>query len=579
MAEQPPVRQPTIRRQSQQSKTSSNTRPSHRPSTSRRQQFLEQDSHPVRPEFSLAGGLGLHHQQGSYVDPKYYELNPTYQRKPQGPLWGLAKPLPRVVRAGMLGKQDAVEDKQAEHAEPGSSEVIPQVGMIDEQREQVGKETNEHGGRNGYGGARAEPKRRGSQRSTVERIGTPADEKGDPMEDWLTGQPSAKSQMTDPFSEFYRNGDIGMVQPHRLSDVEEYPGSVTATEDFAHRDDQSIDLEAGDKIDDWPVDDQENERLVQEHRDEYNKWCAIRSKFREPLAECLATMIAVLIGVATDLAVQTSGDAAGSYQSTNWAWGLGVMIGIYIAGGISGGHLNPAISLMLCLYRGFPTRKAMVYIAAQCIGAFLAGLIAYGVYYDAIIAFDAAGGTSGVNSGVTLFAGGSGKSFFTQPQSFANAGTGFANEFVATAILACAILALGDDSNAPPGAGMHALIVGLVVTVLTMAFGYNTGACLNPARDFGPRAAAAAVGYGGQVFTARHAWWVYGAWGGTISGALLGGLLYDLAIFVGGESPVNYPRRKRKRVEKEAKDEVKRKWWGFRLALGKGLKGDLGKEG
>lgn len=308
-------------------------------------------------------------------------------------------------------------------------------------------------------------------------------------------------------------------------------------------------------------------------------------------------MIAVLIGVATNLAVQTSGDSAGNYQSTNWAWGLGITLGIYIAGGISGnayfsclysflgadisigGHLNPAISLALCLYRGFPARKAMIYIAAQCLGAFLAALIAYGVYYDAIMAFDAAGGTTGQSSGASLLVGGSGKSFFTQPASFASAGTSFANEFVATAILACAILALGDDSNAPPGAGMHALIVGLVVTVLTMAFGYNTGACLNPARDFGPRVAAAVVGYGGEVFTTRHAWWVYGAWGATISGALVGGLLYDLAIFVGGESPVNYPRGKRKRMEKEAKEDVKRKWWFFRIGVERRLKGELGKDG
>ena len=130
-----------------------------------------------------------------------------------------------------------------------------------------------------------------------------------------------------------------------------------------------------------------------------------------------------------------------------------------------------------------------------------------------------------------MFLGGSGKSFFTQPASFASVGAGFASEFVATGILTSAILALGNDSNAPPGAGMHALIVGLVVTVLTMAFGYNTGACLSPTRDFGPRVATAAVGHGAEVFTVRQAWSIYGAWGATISGALVGGFLYDV---VGG---------------------------------------------
>jgi aquaglyceroporin related protein len=282
-------------------------------------------------------------------------------------------------------------------------------------------------------------------------------------------------------------------------------------------------------------------------------------------------MIAILIGLCTNLAVQTSGN----YQSTNWAWGLGITIGIYIAGGISGGHLNPAISLMLSLYRGFPIRKALVYVIAQVLGGFLAALIAYGVYRDAIIAFDTQGGQPAVDSGnaqaLGLFAGGSGKAFFTQPASFAGVGAGFVNEFVATATLACAILALGDDSNAPPGAGMHALIVGLVVTVLTMAFGYNTGACLNPARDFGPRLATAVVGYGGEVFTVRQAWWIYGAWGATISGALVGGLLYDVAVFVGSESPVNYPWSWRRRI----KNKVKKRWFGVKREIETGLKWEI----
>ena len=282
-------------------------------------------------------------------------------------------------------------------------------------------------------------------------------------------------------------------------------------------------------------------------------------------------MVAVLLGLCTNLAVQTSNETSGIYLSTNWAWGLGVTIGIYIAGGISGAHLNPAITLLLCLYRGYPFRKAMVYIAAQVFGAFLAGLIAYGVYKDAIGAFDTTGGSVGAHGGsaspVGLSAGGTGTSFFSQPAAFAGVGTGFANEFVATAILACAILALGDDSNAPPGAGMHALIVGLLVTALSMAFGYNTGPCLNPARDFGPRIAAAVVGYGGKVFTIENAWWIYGAWGGTISGGLVGGLFYDAAIFVGGESPVNYPRGKRRVIKRKTADEAKRSWWRFKQTI------------
>ena len=87
--------------------------------------------------------------------------------------------------------------------------------------------------------------------------------------------------------------------------------------------------------------------------------------------------------------------------------------------------------------------------------------------------------------------------FITYPRyDWINGSTAFFNEFVGTAILSIAVLALGDDTNSPPGAGMSAFILGLIITVLSMAFGYQTGAALNPARDLGPRLALWCVGYG-----------------------------------------------------------------------------------
>ncbi|KAH7381854.1 aquaglyceroporin-like protein [Cadophora sp. MPI-SDFR-AT-0126] len=524
---------------------------------------------PPRRPFSLAGSSRLPPAHGaSYIDPHYHKFNPRYQEL-NTPLWGLAKPLPRVVRQGMRrdrsgADRETIEDPEAEIEEPGSSEAIPQVGMINGQREDAGKDPVGHRERSserGYGHQRTNTgsttQKVRSHDSVVDPHSSLLQERRNPMDEWVNCRVS--KMRSDPLDD--RLGDLGERSLNPLSSVQEVPSKSASASIFASSegsratsDSAEIDLEAGEKVDEWPVEDGEEAQYLEEERSMHNSWAEFRARFREPLAECLATMVAVLLGLCTNLAVQTSSETSGIYLSSNWAWGLGVTIGIYIAGGISGAHLNPAISLMLCLYRGFPFRKAMVYITAQIFGAFLAGLIAYGVYKDAISAFNTQGGSVGA-------AGGTSTSFISQPASFAGVGTGFANEFVATAILACAILALGDDSNAPPGAGMHALIVGLLVTVLSMAFGYNTGPCLNPARDFGPRSAAAVVGYGGEVFTVEHAWWIYGAWGGTISGGLVGGLFYDAAIFVGGESPVNYPRGRRRVIKRRAEDEVKRGWW------------------
>lgn len=148
----------------------------------------------------------------------------------------------------------------------------------------------------------------------------------------------------------------------------------------------------------------------------------------------------------------------------NLAWGLGYMVGIYIAGGVSGAHLNPAISIALSIFRGFPLRKCGLYIVAQFLGAITAAGLAYCLYRDSIL---------NVSESPNL--GAIGLGFFTEPRSYVSGATAFFDEFVATAILLCAIFAMGDDNNAPPGAGMHSFIIGLLIFVLSVCFGFNTG--------------------------------------------------------------------------------------------------------
>lgn len=252
-------------------------------------------------------------------------------------------------------------------------------------------------------------------------------------------------------------------------------------------------------------------------------------------------MILVVFGTCANVAHNIAN--SGSNDSMAWAWGFGTMCGIYVAGGVSGGHLNPAVTIMLYIFRGFPKRKILVYVVAQLLGAYIGSLITYGIYRNYIVSFlgsDPSSVTTVYNSFVT-----------NRVDGVADAASGFLTEFVATAFLGVIVLALGDDSNAPPGAGMNAFILGLVVAIEVTAFSANTGAALNPARDMGPRLTLITVGF------SRHdlfgdGWWIYGAWCAPITGAIVGAILYDVAIFVGGESPINYPRNSVKRVGHKA---------------------------
>jgi aquaglyceroporin related protein len=196
------------------------------------------------------------------------------------------------------------------------------------------------------------------------------------------------------------------------------------------------------------------------------------------------------------------------------------------------------VSISLAIFRGFPWKQCAVYVIVQFIASIAAGALAYGIYADSIRYVDP--------QKMDLS-----KTFFSTPQEWVSLGSAFFNQVVGGAIMMTAVLALGDDQNNPPGAGMHALVLGLLVTTLKFTVGYNVGSALNPASDFGPRVVAYAVGFREpNVF--KSGWWFYGPWLGTVVGSILGCVIYDGFIFVGSESPVNY------RPSPELKARVKR---------------------
>ena len=246
------------------------------------------------------------------------------------------------------------------------------------------------------------------------------------------------------------------------------------------------------------------------------------STIREALAEFLGTFVLMMFGVGVVAQVILGGGADGAYVSINLGWGLAVTLGVYVAAGVSGAHLNPAVTVALATHRGFPWRKVLPYVAAQVAGAFLASLVVYFTYREALDAF---------YGGVRQIAGPQGTAgiFATYPKPYLSVMGGLVDQIVGTALLVGCIFAVTDRRNSAPPDGMAPLVVGLVVVAIGVAFGGNAGYAINPARDFGPRLFTALAGWDMAVFQINnHWWWVPIV--GPLVGGLLGGLVYDLFV-------------------------------------------------
>ncbi|HEY6552282.1 MAG TPA: MIP family channel protein [Vicinamibacteria bacterium] len=248
----------------------------------------------------------------------------------------------------------------------------------------------------------------------------------------------------------------------------------------------------------------------------------MRDTVREALAEFLGTFVLIVFGAGVVAQFVLSGGANGSYLAINIGWGIAVTLGCYVAGGVSGAHLNPAVTLAVAVHRGFPWRKVPAYVAAQTAGAFAGAAVAFFTYREAFDAFD--GGVRQV-TGPQATAG----IFSTYPQPFLSLAGGFVDQIVGTALLLAVVFALGDSRNQSPAPGTGPVMVGLLVVVIGMAFGFNAGYAINPARDLGPRVFTYLAGWGGPVFTAGNGWW----WVPLVApplGAVLGGFVYDACI-------------------------------------------------
>jgi glycerol uptake facilitator protein len=222
--------------------------------------------------------------------------------------------------------------------------------------------------------------------------------------------------------------------------------------------------------------------------------------------------------------------ASGDWLIITFGWMLAVTFAIYVAGGISGAHINPAITLAFALRRGFPWSKVPGYWAAQIVGAFAGAALVYAVYKGAIDSFERANNIDrGAANSVPTYS-----IFATFPAPYLHNWVGpFVDEVVGTAFLAGFVFALVDEFNQPPRANLAPLIIGFVVLAIGISFGANSGYAINPARDFGPRLFAGVAGYGsvampGDYGNVNTYFWIPIV--GPLLGAAIGAFLYDLVI-------------------------------------------------
>lgn len=99
------------------------------------------------------------------------------------------------------------------------------------------------------------------------------------------------------------------------------------------------------------------------------------------IAEFLGTGLLIFFGVGCVAALKVAGASFGQWE-ISIIWGLGVAMAIYLTAGVSGAHLNPAVTIALWLFACFDGRKVVPFIIAQFAGAFCAAALVYGLYYN-----------------------------------------------------------------------------------------------------------------------------------------------------------------------------------------------------
>ncbi len=227
-------------------------------------------------------------------------------------------------------------------------------------------------------------------------------------------------------------------------------------------------------------------------------------------AEVIGTMILILLGdgvVANVVLNKTKGNNSGWIVITT-GWGLAVFTAVYIVGGVSGAHINPAVTFGLWVAAAFPFADLIPYWVAQVLGAFIGAVLVWLAYYKHWEGTDPDGQLAVFSTGPAI----------------RNYGWNLVTEIIGTFMLMFGVFGInGGDGNVV--GSLSALTVGFLVWSIGLSLGGPTGYAINPARDLGPRIAHLILPLPGK----RDSDWGY-SWipiVGPLIGAALAALLWQ----------------------------------------------------
>lgn len=243
------------------------------------------------------------------------------------------------------------------------------------------------------------------------------------------------------------------------------------------------------------------------------------------IAEFIGTGLLIFWGAGCVAALVLAGAPLGHWEICI-IWGLAVALAVYCTAGVSGAHINPAVTIALAAFHGFEKEKVGPYILSQIAGAFCAAAIVYGLYGPMFTEWEVANGIARNTPEALATAG----IFSTYPNPSLSILGAFAVEFAITAVLMFGILAIVDENNGGAKGPLAALLIGLLVATIGGAFGPLTGFAMNPARDFGPKLFAYFAGWDYALTGAKDIPYFIIPICAPILGALFGGWAYPKFI-------------------------------------------------